>query len=220
MIRLIKSALPKKDAFLALSMGIDSVAAFHFLLSKGHIFTPVHFNHVLREQNNLMEEKFYDLCSKFKLKGKSNKGSDLVTEKDCREARLNFYDSLGGNIITAHHLNDWVESYLLNCLRGKSEQKPFELMSEFPKFKIFHPFLLSRKKDFEQYVLRNNLKDFVVEDETNSNIKGSRRNWIRKNLIPEILSQKISLEKYALKKILEEVDNNKILDYNAAKNES
>jgi len=188
-------------------MGTDSVAAFHFLLVKGYRFTPVHFNHKLRDQNNVMESKFYELCNKFNLKGRSDQANNsCITEKDCREARLNFYSSLEGNIITAHHLNDWVESYLLNCLRGKPNHNPFELISYFPKFKIFHPFLLSRKQDFVQYISRNGLKEFVVEDETNFITKGSRRNWIRKKLIPELKEQKLSLEKYAIKKIQEEVD--------------
>lgn len=211
MIKLIKSILPSDNNFLSLSMGVDSVAAFHFLLVKGYDFIPIHFNHNLRDQNHIMEAKFFELCNKFNLKGRC--GSNLffnhgvcVTEKDCREARLKFYSSLEGNIITAHHLNDWVESYLLNCLRGKPNHNPFELISFFPNFKIFHPFLLSRKEDFFQYVSRNGLKEFVVEDETNFVTKGSRRNWIRNKLIPEMKEQKLSLEKYAMRKIKEEVD--------------
>lgn len=208
MIKLIKPIFPKDNHyFLSLSMGVDSLAAFHFLLSKNYKITPVHFNHGLRKQNDLMEEKFYELCKKFGLKGKSARGSGFSTELDCRNARLSFYEFVGGEyLVTAHHLNDWVESYLLNCFRGKPDQKPFELMSEFPKFKILHPFLLSRKKDFEQYVIRNGLYDFVIEDETNAIIEGSRRNWIRNFLIPSMKNQKLSLEKYALKKIQEEVD--------------
>lgn len=210
MIKLIKNILSSSNNFLSLSMGTDSVAAFHFLLAKGYKFTPVHFNHNLRNQNHIMEAKFFKLCEKFNLKGKAGRREFnqeiCVTEKDCREARLNFYSSLEGNIITAHHLNDWVESYLLNCLRGKPNHTPFELISNFPKFKIFHPFLLSRKEDFVQYVSRNGLKEFVVEDETNFIVKGSRRNWIRNKLIPDMKEQKLSLEKYAIRKIKEELD--------------
>jgi tRNA(Ile)-lysidine synthetase-like protein len=207
MIRIIKSILPKDKVYsLSLSMGIDSVAAFHFLLSKGYRISPIHFNHGLREQNNIMEQKFFEICKKFNVNGIARKGTGLNSEAECRTARLEFYESVAENIVTAHHLNDWLESYLLNCFRGKPNHNPFEIVSTFPKFKILHPFLISRKKDFEEYVLRNKLKEFVVEDETNSINKGSRRNWIRNFLIPEMKNQKLSLEKYALKEIQKEVD--------------
>lgn len=209
MIKIIKPILSKDEHYyLSLSMGIDSVAIFHFLLSKNYKITPIHFNHGLRKQNDIMEEKFHNICEKFRLKGKSTKGSGFITEAECRSARLGFYELVASNgkIITAHHLNDWVESYLLNCFRGKPNHKPFELISEFPKFKILHPFLKSRKKDFKQYALRNGLIEFVVEDETNNIVKGSRRNWIRNILIPMMKDQKLNLEKYALRKIQEEVD--------------
>lgn len=53
---------------------------------------------------------------------------------------------------------------------------------------------------------RNNLEKYVVSDETNKKIKGSRRNWVRRVLVPEMEKQKISLEKYVLGRIKKEVD--------------
>jgi tRNA(Ile)-lysidine synthase TilS/MesJ len=103
----------------------------------------------------------------------------------------------GGTIITAHHLNDWVESYLMNCLRGNPERRPFEVLTDFGNFRVIHPFLLTKKVDFHQYIERNMMMKFFVEDETNFITKGSRRNWVRNDLIPSLKSQDISLEKYA-----------------------
>jgi tRNA(Ile)-lysidine synthase TilS/MesJ len=114
-------------------------------------------------------------------------------------------------IITAHHLNDYVESYLLNCFRGHPNHTPIEFFSEFniedkkyfdgKYYKIIHPFLLSTKRDFRQYLERNNYMKYVVEDETNVENKGSRRNWLRNIIIPEMKKNKISLEKFAKNKI-------------------
>jgi tRNA(Ile)-lysidine synthase TilS/MesJ len=42
---------------------------------------------------------------------------------------------------------------------------------------------------------------YVVEDETNVENKGSRRNWLRNIIIPEMKKNKISLEKFAKNKI-------------------
>lgn len=204
MIKLIKSVLPKNKPYhIAVSMGVDSVAALFWLKSKGYELVPLHFNHNLRAQNGTMHEKFFELCHKLGLEGKSDVGRCLTTEADCRAARLNFYNRAArdSSIITAHHLNDWIESYLLNCLRGHPNHHPFDLETNFENFKIVHPFLLTRKKDFREYLERNGWMHFVVEDASNSVVKGSRRNWIRNAIIPQMTSQKISLEKYAKRKI-------------------
>lgn len=206
MIKIIKSVLPRdKEYHLAVSMGADSVAALFWLRWKGYSVVPLHFNHNLRSQNFIMHERFKELCAKLNLEGKSEtwvKG--MGTESECRQARLDFYSraAAGGTIITAHHLDDWIESYLLNCLRGHPAKRPFELESRFPDFKIVHPFLPTRKRDFIQFLERNDWMKWVVEDETNKVVKGSRRNWIRSAIIPEMTRQRLSLEKYAKRKIL------------------
>lgn len=204
MIKIYKKLLNEKDHyFLACSMGVDSVAALFWLKSKGYKITPLHFNHNLRAQNGTMHEKFLEVCAFLNIEGKSEIGINLNTETDCRNARLNFYAKYAqnGTIITAHHLNDWVESYILNCFRGHPHHTPIEFESQFENFKIIHPFLQTRKKDFRQFLERNNYLRFVVEDQSNFITKGSRRNWVRNVIIPEMTKQKLSLEKYAKRKI-------------------
>jgi tRNA(Ile)-lysidine synthetase-like protein len=204
MIKIYKKLLDEKSHyFLACSMGVDSVAALFWLKSKGYNITPLHFNHNLRAQNGTMHEKFLEVCRFLNIEGKSEIGINLNTEADCRNARLNFYAraTQNGTIITAHHLNDWVESYILNCFRGHPHHTPIEFESQFENFKIIHPFLQTRKKDFRQFLERNNYLRFVVEDQSNFTTKGSRRNWVRNVIIPEMTKQKFSLEKYAKRKI-------------------
>jgi tRNA(Ile)-lysidine synthetase-like protein len=204
MIKIIKHILPKDRHYhVAVSMGTDSVAALFWLRGKGYKITPLHFNHNLRAQNGTMQERFLALCDKLGIEGKTEIGFNLKTEADCRNARLNFYSNAAknGTIITAHHLNDWVESYLMNCLRGHPNKHPFDLESKFPDFTVVHPFLLTRKQDFKQFIERNGWSEWVVEDESNKTIKGSRRNWIRNFVLPEMTRQKLSLEKYAKRKI-------------------
>lgn len=219
MIRIIKSILPKNRTYhFAVSMGVDSVAAASLMLRKGYRIIPIHFNHGLRPQNELMMYKFLDFCKDFGLKGFVSKGQNLKTEAECREARLEFYKDVAHNglIITAHHLNDWVESYLLNCFRGHPNHDPFDLVSHFDTFSIAHPFLLSRKKDFIEYLDSNNLMKYTIIDETNEVSEGSRRNWIRNIIIPNMKSNKVSLEKFAkrqITKLIKEYD--KLSDYSS-----
>jgi tRNA(Ile)-lysidine synthetase-like protein len=205
MIKVIKQIFPKdKHYYLAVSMGVDSVAALFWMIWKGYKVTPLHFNHNLRAQNEVMHQKFIELCRDMNLEGKSEiwtKG--FGTEAECREARLDFYSRAAkdGTIVTAHHLDDWIENYLLNCLRGHPAKHPFELESKFPNFNLIHPFLPSRKEDFKQFLERNGWMEWVVQDESNSVVKGSRRNWIRRAMIPQMKSQKLSLKKYAKRRI-------------------
>lgn len=204
MIKIIKPIAPKEEHYyLAVSMGVDSVAALFWLKGKGYQVTPLHFNHNLRPQNHLMMEKFWDLCKLLNLNGRSGIGENLNTEADCRQARLDFYSRVadGGTIITAHHLNDWVENYLLNCFRGHPHHDPMPLVSNFDNFNLIHPFLLSKKSDFKQYLERNGWLKYVVEDDSNNVVKGSRRNWIRNDIIPQMNLQKLSLEKFAKRQI-------------------
>jgi tRNA(Ile)-lysidine synthetase-like protein len=206
MIKIIKELLSKDQIYyFSVSSGIDSISAFHWMKSKNYSVVPIHFNHKLRVQNDIMEQKFIEFCEKIRAKyiiGRAE--NSLKTENECRQSRINFYKSIFKNnesIITAHHLNDWIESYLLNCFRGKPNHNPFNLISNFENFNIIHPFLVSRKKDLIQYAERNHLLDYVVEDETNFHKKGSRRNWIRNIILPEMKSNKVNLEKYASRMI-------------------
>lgn len=210
MIKIIKDVAPKNQRYyFAVSMGVDSVSAYFWMKMKGYDVTPIHFNHRLRKQNDLMETKFVELCDATNAPKIIGYGKDLNTEADCRVARLKFYESVveeDANILTAHHLNDWVESYLLNCFRGHPNHTAISFVSDFVKFSLVHPFLLTRKSDFVQFAERNNLMRFVVTDETNSTTVGSRRNWIRNVIVPEMTNQKLSLEKFAEKRIKKELE--------------
>jgi tRNA(Ile)-lysidine synthetase-like protein len=205
MIKAVKQVLPKDRKYhVAVSMGADSVAALFWMRWKGYEVTPMHFNHNLRAQNAVMHDRFLRLCEKLGLEGESEIwGKGFGTEAECRDARLDFYrrKAKRETIVTAHHLDDWVESYLLNCFRGHPNKNPFELESRFPDFTIVHPFLPTSKRDFEEFLERNGWAHWVVQDETNSSTSGSRRNWIRHNILPEMARQKLSLEKYAKRRI-------------------
>lgn len=238
MIKIIKQLVPRKSCpvntyLFSVSMGVDSVSAFMWMKAKGYHVIPIHFNHGLRKQNDLMHKKFIDLCKKFKLSedqyyvddAKNISMSTPKTESEYRGLRLKFYQKVSNwavrnfyfeempTIVTAHHLNDYVENYLLNCFRGHPTHTPIEFFTKFTPpesdhpdlfntvYKIIHPFLLTTKNDFKQFLERNNYMDLVVEDETNIVNKGSRRNWIRNKIIPEMQSNKLCLEKFCKRKI-------------------
>ncbi len=224
MIKFIREICQTEDLYLAVSMGVDSLAACDYLRSIDVKFTPIHFNHQLRRQNILMENQFRSFIANNYVDGYNRRigsTSDFgpKTESECRKLRLKFYSEVcigqkNPIIITAHHLDDVVESYLLNCFRGHANYKPFNLVSDFGEFKIAHPFLLTEKADFERFIENNDLGSWVVKDETNDQITGSRRNWIRNNIIPEMAAQKISLKKYCRRLIHQEIEDYKSKETN------
>ena len=208
------------------SMGVDSVAASHFygknikekyIKQNYHKFWGVrHFNHNQRPQNDAMEASFkhfslkYDTIDSDRFPCYSPVDlTELIkenkTEDGLRKARLKYIELFMHRsiIITAHHLDDATESYMLNVLRGKEGFLPIPFITEVGSNLIVHPFLFTKKKDFREYAERNDLMKFVVEDETNKVTKGSRRNFIRNEIMPLIQREKMGLDTIVKKKMNE-----------------
>lgn len=206
--------MPKYNAISVLcSMGVDSVAAAHYCLNKikNTSVSLRHFNHGLRKQNDLMENSYFSMMVEGIFRGncflpfKLNKHGTDVSEDGLRQARLNFIEN---NIdctilITAHHLDDATENYMMNILRGKEGFLPIPFITEVGSNLLVHPFLFTKKADFIQYAERNDLMKFVVEDETNKITKGSRRNFIRNEIMPLLKREKMGIDTIVKKKIKE-----------------
>ena len=204
------SKMPKHSTISVLcSMGVDSVAAAHYCVTKHSNITFRHFNHGLRKQNDLMETSYISMMLEkdFREMGYppvvlKNYVKDK-SEDGLRQARLEY---IKNNVdctifVTAHHLDDATESYMMNVLRGKEGFLPIPFITEVGSNLIVHPFVFTKKADFRQYAERKDLMKFVVEDETNKVTKGSRRNFIRNEIIPLLQREKMGLDTIVKKKI-------------------
>jgi tRNA(Ile)-lysidine synthetase-like protein len=203
MITVNPHILPKGKLFFATSGGIDSIAAAHWTKFRfRRKITILHFNHNVQAANIQMQksvEKFakdfgFDLL--LSKRGEYDTGG--TSESDLREWRLSEYEKIGGKFVTAHHLNDCVESYLDNCLKGQPTYMPIPWHTYFGEFCIFHPFLGTTKRDFIEYAEKNKLKQYVVEDPTNKETS-QKRNWIRNVIVPEVEARNLGLEKVVTK---------------------
>lgn len=177
---------------VALSAGCDSVAVAHFLKTKypRRDLNCVHYNHSLREQNETMSATVEKFCKDYKIpliihKREHNPNHDL-SEAGLRTLRYESFKNLGA-VITGHHLDDAVESYLFNCFNGVPEYLPIPEITKYENlnFTIFRPFIISTKDDFKDYIRKHSLEEYIVEDETNKDQK-YRRNWLRHQIVPEI----------------------------------
>ena len=127
------------------------------------------------------------------------------TEDACRKARLEHLKSYKNTtFITAHHLDDCTESYLLNCIRGKEGFLPIPFHTDLDNNNnINRPFLFNRKKDFIVYAEKYDLLKYVAEDETNFQVRGSRRNLLRNQIIPILERENVGLQTIVKKKMTE-----------------
>lgn len=192
---------------LALSGGSDSLAAAAFLKRGKKDFIAIHVNAKYIPQDDECEKRVRAFCEELSIplivktcNKKYTKGS---VEAFCR---INRYDLMEEvciendikHLIVCHHLDDCVESYLMNSFNGVGEYCPIPYKTVYKYMTVWRPFLQTTKKDFSNYLKRQNLSHYVTEDELNSNLS-LRRNWIRHELRPMIETKYPGLKKVVAK---------------------
>lgn len=191
------------------SGGVDSIAAAHFLIRANRMVSLFHFNHKLRPQNDQMKEAVSDFAADMGVWGFFASAEKFpIDDKDgleagAREARLKAIGSLSGwgnKFILGHHLDDAVESYLMNCFNGKTDGWVIPPASNFGNFTLYRPFLLTPKDAFREYAKRNGLEKYVIEDETNTDTS-YRRNFVRNVIVPTLRPHYPGLHKVVAEKV-------------------
>lgn len=214
MLTFNKKYFPNYKFILALSGGVDSIAACKFLTEKRFPFVVVHVNNKFIPQDDEIATKVENFCKSISVpysilttKEKYEKGSK---EDFCRNVRYSMLRKFASNnnynyICTAHHLDDCVESYFLNFLKGHPEYTPIQYFCKYPEVAIFRPFLLNKKSDFAEYAEKHNLAPYILEDELNSDLT-LMRNWSRKVVLPMIEQKYKGLHKVVFKKMKKHLD--------------
>ena len=170
-----------RDVTVALSGGYDSVAVVDFLQKK-HNVDCVFFNHGTEECNNA-ERFVVSFCNKRNIQltiGRAgrDKKKEESTEEYWRNIRYEFFDSLNKKIVTAHNLDDAMETFVYSSLHGTPKVIPYK------RNNVVRPFLLNRKKEFLDWLQRHNIEWY--EDKSNTDTK-HMRNFIRHELMPKAL---------------------------------
>lgn len=207
--QIFKQVKRNSSVVVLCSSGVDSIAVSHFFIENfgmNYNVSLLHFNHNLRKQNFEMVDSFINFANSVSVPYEVVQLSCKdATEDSCRKARLSHLENYRNTtFITAHHLDDCVESYFLNCLRGKEGFLPIPFRTELSNSNcIVRPFIFNRKKDFLSYAKGLNLLQYVVEDETNKKTKGSRRNLLRNEVLPIFERERMGLSKIVKKKMLD-----------------
>ena len=179
----------KKKLLVAVSGGVDSMVLCDLLNKLNLDFSIAHVNYNLRGNDSYLDEK---LISEYSNKNQIDlflKNVDLSEQNNsiqnkAREIRFSFFNEILSKynfdfILTAHHLDDNIETIFLNISRGK-KISVFSGMNVVND-SIVKPLLFIEKKDILNYAKQNN----VLWREDRSNVQNKYlRNYIRNILIP------------------------------------
>ena len=185
--------IPSKKFLLAVSGGADSAVLSHLFRVSGFEFQIAHVNYHFRgEDSNLDQKVVEDFCKKniikFHLKDVSEEEKSQMKSLQnwAREVRYDFFFNLLEKenldfIVTAHHLNDELETFIINLSRGSG----IKGLSGIPKNenRILRPFLTFSKSEIYAFAEENNI-DFR-EDKSNQK-DDYLRNKIRNKIVPKI----------------------------------
>ena len=197
MIRII-GKIPRKVT-IACSGGIDSMVVAHFLQQSKRKINLAYFNHDTAH-SRAAEDFVTEYAEKNKLdlfKGRvSGHRGKRSLEEFWRDERYQFLESISSSfLITCHHLDDCVETWLMSSFHGQGKLIPYKRSDN-----IYRPFLMTSKKTIKDYATRKGVE--WAEDPSNQKTN-FMRNHVRKRVIPEVLIVNPGIRTTIRKKLIE-----------------
>ena len=199
MIKLL-GKLPRKIT-VACSGGVDSMVALDFL-RRNHTVEVLHFNHGTAHGEQA-EEFVLRYCRKNSIPFLVDRVRSTIPPGRSREdwwrnQRYDFFDKYTDRpVVTCHHLDDCVETWIFSSLNGTGKSIPYR------RNHVVRPFLLNRKRDLALWA---NLKNVPhIEDDSNAETCYNR-NYIRHNMMPHVLEVNPGIHKVISRKVREEYE--------------
>jgi tRNA(Ile)-lysidine synthase len=183
-----------ENCVLAFSGGLDSCVLLH-LLANSRFLTNTklwHVNHGLQIEADNMADFCQQQANAYHLELKLSHLNLQATESNieaiARTARYAlFANELTQNdcLLTAHHLDDQVETFLLNVLRGSGSAglRGIAAQRSIAKARLIRPMLHFKRDILLDYANQHKLQWF--EDPSNSSVQFNR-NYIRHKVTPVI----------------------------------
>jgi tRNA(Ile)-lysidine synthase len=181
--------LPKPGRYVvAVSGGVDSICLLHMLVElQNYDLIIAHFDHGIRSDSKQDKEFVEQLAKSRQLKFVSGCGKlgRNASEARARQARYDFLYAVREQekaqaILTAHHLDDRLETLIINLIRGTGR---LGLGSIRDTEIIKRPLLKTSKLDVRAYAKQHNLS--WRDDSTNQDSR-YLRNYIRLRILPRI----------------------------------
>jgi tRNA(Ile)-lysidine synthase len=185
--------LKGKKLLIAISGGLDSVVLTHLLFKQKFNLSLAHCNFDLREMDSNLDELFVKkladqmnltfFSKKFNTKQFAKK-NNLSIQLAARNLRYGWFKNLLESekldfVLTAHHANDNIETFLINCIRGTG----ISGLTGIPlrNGNIIRVLLPFTRAEILQYAKENAIT--WREDLSNAELKYTR-NKIRHQIIP------------------------------------
>lgn|SRR6056300_864272 len=194
----LQGKLPR-EIMVAVSGGVDSMAALDFL-RRNHKVEVFHFNHGTKN-SDVAEDCVRRYVSKydlpFQIRGieNSHKPKHMSQEEYWREERYKWMEVFSQThlqIVTCHHLDDCVETWVWSSMHGTGKIVPYR------RNNIVRPFRQTRKRDFQLWANLNNVS--YVEDDSNTDTSYIR-NYVRHEMMPNVLRVNPGIYKTISKKV-------------------
>ena len=187
------SFLKNKKLLIGASGGLDSTVCINLFHKLNYSISVAHCNFNLREKDSDLDEIFVrQLTEKLRIPFYSKKfntksyciENKTSTQIAARELRYHWFDELLKNreidyLITAHHLDDSLETFLINLSRGTG----LDGLTGIPAINgnIIRPLLPFTRVELERYAEKRKLS--WREDLSNEELKYTR-NKVRHKIIP------------------------------------
>ncbi len=178
---------------LAISGGVDSMILLDLFRQTSANFQVAHCNFQLRGEESNGDEMFVrEYCGKYNIPFHSvrfdvaayQRTGNYSVEMACRNLRYDWFEGIQQQnqldvLVTAHHLDDNIETFLINLSRGTGLKGLIGM--QIDNGKIFRPLLNFTKNDLLEFAENNEIK--WREDATNAT-DDYTRNKIRHHITP------------------------------------
>lgn len=185
-----------EKVILACSAGPDSMFLLYEILKTSYKSNLVvcYFNHKLREQADEEEKFLIELWEKLDFqvevasadikKIRDKLYPSISLEELAREKRYMFMNVIcqelwTKKLITGHHLDDKIETFLFNLARGSKLTGLINMKKNY--WNILRPLLDLEKSEIKEYLDENNKKYFIDESNFDNTLT---RNHIRNEIVP------------------------------------
>ena len=183
--KILKLVNKNNEYVLALSGGVDSAVLASIFNDLDLSYRTIFVNHNQKD-SNLLQKSAEEIANNLET-SHENIISDLeenASETKMREKRYGLlFDNLRKDeiLVTGHHKDDKVETFLINLFRGTRLKGLTSIKAKNEH--LLRPLINTKKSEILDYAIRNDI--VFTEDTTNQNNEISR-NWIRNKLIPEL----------------------------------
>jgi tRNA(Ile)-lysidine synthase len=200
---------------LAVSGGHDSMVMAHLFQSCNYFFSVAHVNFQLRGDDSDRDEQFVqDWCIQnnipfFNQRVETNNyaiDNKLSIQMAARDLRYSWFKELFDQhgfhyIVTAHHLNDSIETVLINLARGTGLEGLTGI--SFKSGNLIRPLLFATRTDLENYAAQH---DVMWREDSSNATDDYQRNFIRHHIIPAFKKLNPSFEE-TIKETLSKIKN-------------